>query len=113
MGGMRRWVAAIVLALTPLATASAGWWDDLDKGEPVRLSDVTSKPDGWKGKVVTFACIYHKFDGVYQPYFTSFNAVRFEPINFIRAATPRWMPRGSIRETSGFAGGNGLAVLAS
>src|SRR5262245_48736480 len=73
MGGMRRWVAAIGLALAPLATASAGWWDDLDKGEPVRLSDLTAQADRWKGKVVTFACIYHKFDSVYQPYFTSFN----------------------------------------
>ena len=73
---LRGWVAVVVTAL-PLATASAGWWDDLDKGEPVRLSDVTSQPERWKGKVVTFACIYHGFDSVYQPYFTSFNAEKW------------------------------------
>jgi hypothetical protein len=74
---MRRWVAAIVLAAAPLATASAGWWDDLDKGEPVRLRDLAAQPDRWQGKVVTFACIYHGFDSVYQPYFTSFNAEKW------------------------------------
>src|SRR5690349_8479432 len=87
--GVNRWVAAVVTAI-PLATASAGWWDDLDKGEPVRLGDLTAKPDAWRGKVVTFPCIYHGFADVYQPYFTPFNAEKWLDVTVWPDGAPIW-----------------------
>jgi hypothetical protein len=72
MRALRLAVAAAVLVLaSPLARA--GWWDDLDKGESVKLRDLVSQPEKWHKKVVTFACVYHGSDTVFQAVFTPFN----------------------------------------
>lgn len=86
---LRAFAAAAALVAASSA-ARAGWWDDLDKGESVKLSDVVAQPDPWKDKVVTFACIYHKLDTVYQPYFTRFDAEHWFNATVWYDAAPIW-----------------------
>ncbi len=64
------------LAAAPVPSARAGWWDDLDKGDPVKLSDLVARPHDYEGKRVTFSCVYHWQDQVYFPYFTSFTPAK-------------------------------------
>ena len=82
-----------VVSVPTARVARAGWWDDLDKGEQLKLSDLTADADRWKGKVVTFACIYHAPDSVYQPYFTSFNAEKFLNFTAWYDGAPIWEKR--------------------
>jgi hypothetical protein len=72
---------------------TAGWWDDLDKGEPVPLSDLIAEPRRWEGKVVTFACVFHAPDNVFSPYFTSFHAEKFLNFNAWKDGAPLWEQR--------------------
>ncbi len=85
-------VAGAVLCVDP-APADAGWWDDLDKGEPVPLSDLIAEPRRWHTKVVTFACIFHAPDNVYSPYFTSFHAEKFLNFTAWKDGSPVWEQR--------------------
>jgi hypothetical protein len=70
--------------------ASAGWWDDLDKGERVRLADVMAQPRAWAGKRVTFTCVYHKQDQVFAPYFTRFHPGRHLNVSVWPDGSPVW-----------------------
>ena len=88
-------VLASTLAILGVATidgprADAGWWDDLDKGESVTLSDLCAEPSRWSGKVVTFACIYNEPAEIYSPYFTSFNAEKYENVTAWLDGAPLW-----------------------
>jgi len=85
-------VAGAVPVVAP-APARAGWWDDLDKGEPVPLSDLIAEPRRWHTKVVTFACIFHAPDNVYSPYFTSFHAEKFLNFTAWKDGSPVWEQR--------------------
>jgi len=84
--------AALALSAAPpfVRPAAAGWWDDLDKGESVRLSDLVHEPRRWKDKVVTFACIHHGPDQVFQPYFTSFTPDKFLNFTAWLDGSPLW-----------------------
>src|SRR5262245_49254382 len=86
---LRAFAAAAALVAASSA-ARAGWWDDLDKGESVKLSDVVAQPDPWKDKVVTFACIYHRLDAIYQPYFTRFDVEHWFNATVWYDAAPIW-----------------------
>ncbi len=98
-GTLRRSLAAGALAgalLLPAvipsapSSAHAGWWDDLDKGEPVKLSDLVFEPDRFKGKVVTFACIHHEPADIFSPYFTSFTPEKFFNFTCWLDGSPLW-----------------------
>src|SRR5262245_57214816 len=71
-------------------SAAAGWWDDLDKGEPARLADLIAEPRRWKDKIVTFACIFHAPDSVFSPYFTSFSADKHVNFTAWTDGSPSW-----------------------
>jgi len=79
---------ALVPAVTP--SAHAGWWDDLDKGEAVKLSDLVFEPDRFKGKVVTFPCIHHEPADIFSPYFTSFTPDKFFNFTCWLDGSPLW-----------------------
>src|SRR5690606_17484619 len=70
--------------------AHAGWWDDLDKGEQVKLSDLVAEPTRWQGKVVTFACIHHEPADIYSPYFTSFTPDKYFNFTAWLDGSPLW-----------------------
>jgi len=96
-------VLAAVLLVGALGTARApearaGWWDDLDKGEAVTLSDMIGEPRRWKDKVVTFACVFHAPDTVFQPYFTSFNAEKYLNFTVWVDGSPLWEQEAFVRD---------------
>ena len=80
-------VAALV-ALSPRA-ARGGWWDDLDKGRRVRLSDLVAQPAVTEGPV-TFTCVFHKVDAVFFPYFTHFSAETHVNLAVWNDGAPVW-----------------------
>lgn len=82
--------ASLGAAAAPAPLAEAGWWDDLDKGDQVKLSDLVAEPRRWKDKVVTFPCIHHAPDSVFQPYFTSFSADKFLNFTAWLDGSPVW-----------------------
>ncbi len=83
-------IAAPSLLAASAPRADAGWWDDLDKGESVTLSDLCAEPVRWRDKVVTFACIYNERAEIYSPYFTSFNADKYENVTAWLDGSPLW-----------------------
>ncbi|MBL9087531.1 MAG: hypothetical protein JNM10_10345 [Planctomycetia bacterium] len=85
-------LACLVHGAAP-SPAAAGWWDDLDKGEPVPLADLIAEPRRWEGKTVTFACIFHAPDNVFSPYFTSFHAEKFLNFTAWKDGSPLWEQR--------------------
>ncbi|MHC5009455.1 MAG: hypothetical protein ACYTG6_00720, partial [Planctomycetota bacterium] len=62
------------------APARAGWWDDLDKGETVRLVDVIAQPDRYRERILTFFCVFHERNEVFNPLATPFNPTRHENV---------------------------------
>ena len=82
----------------PASRAEAGWWDDLDKGETVTLSDLCAEPVRWRDKVVTFACIYNERAEIFSPYFTSFNAEKYENVTAWLDGSPLWDPEAFERD---------------
>ncbi len=85
-------LAALGFFALPVRHASAGWWDDLDKGESVTLSDLCAEPTRWRDKIVTFACIFNERAEIYSPYFTSFNAEKYENVTAWLDGSPLWEP---------------------
>jgi hypothetical protein len=81
-------LVALVVGLAP--EARAGWWDDLDKGERVRLADVIAQPKPWRNKRITFTCVYHKPDQVFAPYFTRFHPERHLNLTVWADGAPVW-----------------------
>lgn len=86
-------LAAVLLGAGGARPAHAGWWDDLDKGDAVSLSDLIAEPRRWSGKVVTFPCIHHGPDNVFQPYFTSFHAEKHLNFTAWKDGSPLWEKR--------------------
>lgn len=82
--------SCLVLVALPAPRAHAGWWDDLDKGDSVTLSDLCSDPVPWRGKVVTFACIFNEPAEIYSPYFTSFSAETHWNVTAWLDGSPLW-----------------------
>jgi hypothetical protein len=70
--------------------AHAGWWDDLDKGESVRLSDVFADPHAHRDRLLTFVCILMGRDEVFLPLQTPFNPQRHDNVAVWEDGTPVW-----------------------
>jgi hypothetical protein len=90
---MRRFLlaaAATLVTLVGAAPAQAGWWDDLDKGEKVRLADVIAQPKPWLQKRITFTCVYHRPDEVFAPYFTRFHPEKHLNVTVWPDGAPVW-----------------------
>ncbi len=81
----RRWIpaaaAAVLLGLVAGRSASAGWWDDLDKGKSVSLGDVIAQPDRYQDDLVTFFCIFHRRDEVFDSLATPFHPSRYSNVS--------------------------------
>jgi len=74
------WVLVGLVGLAFAPSVDAGWWDDLSDAKPVKLEDLIKDPHGWKGKEVTFVCVFHKVSTIFNPYYTRF--VPSEYVNF-------------------------------
>jgi hypothetical protein len=89
-------VAVPLLAFLGLAGAVApparagGWWDDLDKGDPVRLADLVADPHAKHEGAVTFPCVYRGLDKVFSPYFTSFTPEKHVNVSVWLDGSPIW-----------------------
>jgi hypothetical protein len=97
MAGFRR---AIVLGLASLglltaqplaARAGDGWWGDLDKGQSVRLSDVIASPEAFRGRVLTFTCVFHRREREFNPLRTRFNAERYDNVSVWPDGKALWL----------------------
>jgi len=75
---MTVWAALGVLLLT--GSAFAGWWDDVGDAQQVDLEDLIKNPRAWKGKEVTFDCVFHQVSEFYNPYYTRFTSSQY--VNF-------------------------------
>ena len=80
-------VGALFSGLVP---ARAGWWDDLDKGETARLSDLIAQPDRYRNQDVSFFCVFHQVDDVFNPLAKPFNAERYENLSAWTDGAPVW-----------------------
>ncbi len=69
--------AGLLLALALDRPARAGWWDDLDKGQSVGLGDLIAQPDRYRTGLVSFFCIFHRRDQVFNPIATPFHPARY------------------------------------
>jgi hypothetical protein len=83
-------LAAAFAGIAAPRAARAGWWDDLDKGDPVRLQDLVAKPRDYQGKRVTFACVYRWLDKVFAPYFTTFTPDKYANFSVWADGQPVW-----------------------
>jgi hypothetical protein len=81
---------ALVLALAAGPASAGGWWDDLDKGESVRLSDLVADPQAKRDGAVTFACVFRALDKVFFPYFTSFTPEKHVNVSVWLDGAPIW-----------------------
>ncbi len=86
----RSLITAVLLVGLLAPAAFAGWWDDLDKGEIARLSDLIAQPDRYRGQDVSFYCVFHQVDDVYNPLTTPFNAERYENLAVWADGAPVW-----------------------
>jgi hypothetical protein len=77
----------VLLAAT---SASAGWWDDLDRGELVRLGDVFAAPSRYSDRPITFACVVLGRDEVYFPLATPFSEARWDNVAVWDDGAPLW-----------------------
>ena len=73
---------ALVLCFAAPADAGDGWWGGLDEGEAVSLSNVIRQPDEFRGRIITFYCVFFTADGKYKYYppntaFTERNHINF------------------------------------
>lgn len=79
-----------VLAAGGAGPASAGWWDDLDKGRSVSLPDVIAQPSRYKDQILSFFCIYHGRDQVFAPLAAPFHPQRHENFAVWPDGAPLW-----------------------
>src|SRR5687768_4226038 len=68
-------------ALPSPAQGGEGWWGDLDKGQSVRLGDVVEAPEGFRGRTITFTCVFHQREREFNPLRTRFNSERYENVS--------------------------------
>lgn len=82
--------AGLWLLAASASPVLGGWWDDLDKGERVRLADVVADPGPLQGKTITFPCVFRAMDEVYFPYFTSFTREKHLNLSVWLDGAPIW-----------------------
>ncbi|MFM8979789.1 MAG: hypothetical protein ACKOSS_04920 [Planctomycetia bacterium] len=80
----------------PAAHAEEGWWGDLDKGLGVRLGDVLQSPERYRGRVLTFTCVFHQVEREFNPLRTRFHVERYDNVSV-------WPDGASIWEREAFA----------
>jgi hypothetical protein len=95
-------LGAFVLGLFPVglerAGADGGWWGDLDKGMNVRLADVLESPERFRGRSLTFACIFHQPEREFNPLRTRFNAERYDNVSVWPDGAAIWAKAEFVRD---------------
>lgn len=83
---------AVAMAGVPRAAAEAedGWWGDLDKGLGVRLGDVIQSPERYRGRVLTFTCVFHQVEREFNPLRTRFHVERYDNLSVWPDGTAIW-----------------------
>lgn len=78
----------------PSAQADQGWWGDLDKGQSVRLGDILASPERFRGRTLTFTCVFHRPEREFNPLRTRFNAERYDNVSVWPDAAEVWAAKG-------------------
>lgn len=80
-----------LLVATPRpAQAEGGWWGDLDKGLGVRLADVVQSPERFRGRLLTFPCVFHRVEREFNPLRTRFHVERYDNVSVWPDGAPLW-----------------------
>ena len=90
MRGSRSWVLVFLGVILPLGVVRAGWWDDLDRGEEVKLSDLIAQPSRYEGRILSFFCVFHRRDQVFAPLAAPYTPQRFENFAVWPDGAPIW-----------------------
>lgn len=80
--------AALLVVLT--GSASAGWWDKAADATPVDLQKVMSSPEAYKGKEITFDCVFHEVSKFFNPYYTRFTPSEYVNFSVWPASSRLW-----------------------
>lgn len=85
-------LALLCLAALPAADAGEGWWGGLDEGEAVSLTNVLRQPSEFRGRTLTFYCVFFTADGQYKYYppNTAFSEAGFINFSAWPDGTPVW-----------------------
>lgn len=89
----RRFMAAgltAALLVTLTGSASAGWWEKAADATPVDLQKVMSSPEAYKGKEITFDCVFHEVSKFFNPYYTRFTPAEYVNFSAWPASSKLW-----------------------
>lgn len=83
---------ATLLLLAAPSEAGEGWWGGLDEGEAVSLNSVLRQPEEFRGRTLTFYCVFFTADGTYKYYppNTAFTEGNFLNFSVWPDGTPVW-----------------------
>jgi len=89
----------VLLALpAPRAQAGDGWWGGLDEGEAVSLADVLRGPRDYRGKTLTFFCIFHRKESYFDPVRTPFNPERYDNFSVWPDGAALWQEKAYVND---------------
>ena len=89
----------VLLALpAPRAEAGDGWWGGLDEGEAVSLADVLRGPRDYRGKTLTFFCIFHRKESYFDPVRTPFNPERYDNFSVWPDGAALWQEKAYVND---------------
>ena len=74
------------------AQAGEGWWGDLDQGQHVRLNDILRAPRTYSGRTLTFVCVYHRQESLFDSFRTRFSYRNFDNFSVWPDGAELWDP---------------------
>lgn len=91
---------ALSTLLAPGAGAEAGdgWWSGLDEGEAVSLANVMRGPRDYRGRTLTFFCLFHRKESYFDPLRTPFNAKRYDNLSVWPDGAAVWETKAYVEE---------------
>ena len=75
---------------TASAHAGDGWWGALDEGEAVSLLDIMRSPSEFRGRTLTFFCVFHRKENYFDPMRTPFTPKRYDNFSAWPDGSPVW-----------------------
>ncbi len=96
-GRLRSFVVALLCTcglgvMRSPANAGDGWWGDLDQGQHVQLTDVLRAPRSFAGRTLTFVCVFHKQESIFDAFRTRFSYRNFDNFSVWPDGAELWNP---------------------